>query len=70
MKMSNPGLLVLTGGDDVAVARGDIAKGQQLFADGLSVTALADIPACRCPRAVGAQIRAVHRPGECSPAPW
>ncbi len=45
MKMSNPGLLVLTGGDDVAVARGDIAKGQQLFADGLSVTALADIPA-------------------------
>lgn len=44
MNPANSSLLVLTAGDDVAVARGDIAKGQTLFADGQQVTALADIP--------------------------
>ena len=43
MNLASSSLLVLTPGDDVAVARGDIAKGQELFADGLGVTALADI---------------------------
>ena len=40
MNLASSSLLVLTPGDDVAVARGDIAKGQELFADGLGVTAL------------------------------
>ncbi len=44
MNPANSSLLVLTAGDDVAVARGDIACGQLLCADGLCVTALADIP--------------------------
>jgi len=44
MNLASSSLLVLTAGDDVAVARGDIAKGQELLADGLRVTALADIP--------------------------
>lgn len=44
MNLALSSLLVLTAGDDVAVARGDIVKGQELFADGLRVTALTDIP--------------------------
>ncbi|AXP03759.1 altronate dehydratase [Pseudomonas fluorescens] len=37
-------LLVLTPGDDVAVARGDIAEGQQLNADGIALVARQPIP--------------------------
>jgi altronate hydrolase len=37
-------LLVLTPGDDVAVARGDIAAGQQLSADGITLIAGQHIP--------------------------
>jgi altronate hydrolase len=37
-------LLVLTPGDDVAVARGDIAAGQQLSADGIALIARQQIP--------------------------
>ncbi|MCP2073159.1 UNVERIFIED_ORG: altronate hydrolase [Pseudomonas lini] len=37
-------LLVLTPGDDVAVARGDIAQGQQLSADGIVLVARQPIP--------------------------
>ena len=44
MNLANSSLLVLTTGDDVAVARGDITTGQQLHADGMSLTARADIP--------------------------
>ena len=44
MNLASSSLLVLTSGDDVAVARGDIAKGQVLHADGLAIIALADIP--------------------------
>lgn len=43
--MSNtPSLLVLTPGDDVAVARGDIAQGQWLNADGVELVARHQIP--------------------------
>lgn len=37
-------LLVLTPGDDVAVARGDIAEGQHLSADGIALIARQQIP--------------------------
>ncbi|MBC3372502.1 altronate dehydratase [Pseudomonas sp. SWRI92] len=37
-------LLVLTPGDDVAVARGDIAEGQRLGADGLTLVARQPVP--------------------------
>ena len=37
-------LLVLTAGDDVAVARGDIAEGQRLYADGVALIARQPIP--------------------------
>ena len=40
MNLASSSLLVLTSGDDVAVARGDIAKGQVLHADGLAIIAL------------------------------
>ncbi|CAN7514179.1 UxaA family hydrolase [Pseudomonas brassicacearum] len=37
-------LLVLAPGDDVAVARGDIAKGQHVSADGITLTASQPVP--------------------------
>ncbi|WP_193551493.1 UxaA family hydrolase [Pseudomonas ovata] len=39
-----PTLLVLTPGDDVAVARGDIAAGHSLCADGVTLTARQTVP--------------------------
>lgn len=42
--MNQPSLLVLSPGDDVAVARGDIAEARQLSADGIELIARQPIP--------------------------